>query len=94
MQSFDFTAVSHAFPQSERLVGSAATFPMNRSIASTDGGHCVLPRGETLSHQRQRVGTGSFQISSQYSRIVRSDENLPERAVFNNDIVPQRAVSE
>jgi hypothetical protein len=33
------------------------------------------------------------QMSAQYSRIVRSDENLPLRAVFKIDIRVHRSVS-
>ena len=33
------------------------------------------------------IGTAeAFQMSAQYSRIERSDENLPERAVFRIDM--------
>ena len=34
---------------------------------------------------------GTFQMRSQYSRIDRSEENLPERAVFRIDMRVQRA---
>ena len=37
--------------------------------------------------------TGTFQMSAQYCRMVRSDENLPDRAVFSSDMRPQCAVS-
>src|SRR5450755_3120339 len=40
------------------------------------------------------TGTGlDCQISAQYSRIVRSEENLPERAVFRIDMRVQRSLS-
>src|ERR1019366_507926 len=40
------------------------------------------------------TGTGlDCQISAQYSRIVRSEENLPERAVFRIDMRVQRSPS-
>ncbi len=45
----------------------------------------------TSSCDSNFTGTvGAFQMSSQYSRIVRSDENLPERAEFRMDICAQR----
>src|ERR1039458_3822548 len=41
------------------------------------------------------TGTGlDCQISAQYSRIVRSEENLPERAVFRIDMRVQRSPSQ
>ena len=36
---------------------------------------------------------GTFQMRSQYSRIDRSEENLPERAVFRIDMRVQRGGS-
>ena len=44
--------------------------------------------------QAQIVVTGrTFQISSQYSRIARSEENLPARAVLRIDMRVQRSGS-
>ncbi|HEX4986548.1 MAG TPA: hypothetical protein VFV71_10855 [Burkholderiales bacterium] len=41
----------------------------------------------TSSRDSSRMGTGfTRQMSSAYSRMVRSEENLPERAVFGIDV--------
>jgi hypothetical protein len=37
--------------------------------------------------------SGIFQMSSQYCRMARSDENMPDRALFRMDILLQRLVS-
>jgi hypothetical protein len=58
---------------------SAAALKLTRSVRLTV--HMVTVSGQT------------FQISSQYSAMARSDENLPLRAVFRMDIFVHDSLS-
>src|SRR5215217_5851007 len=48
----------------------------------------------TSSCESNRIGTGfTFQMSSQYWPMVRSEENFPQRAALRTDIRVQRSLS-
>jgi len=76
-----------------------------KRLKFTPSGWTVAPAGIAIPATSRRAGRspgpqsrttltgGTFQISSQYSRIARSDENFPARAVFRIDIRVQRSGS-
>ena len=72
----------------ERLSNFDPTAPV-RLQTERPLSHCRNP-ALTSSCDSRRIGTGRmFQMCSQYSRMVRSEEKAPERAAFRIDLCAQ-----
>src|SRR3982750_3704074 len=84
-----FAADTEIRPAAANKAGNFHTCDIPLSCVVTDlatGTHYCTRPAFTSSCEKICTFTGfAFQMSSQYSRIVRSDENLPERAELRID---------